>query len=264
MNGIAAYLDDGTIDTTHVFGATQSQYTPQIIDSGIINDTLNWIKIQGTFISNGSEKLITIGNFSNNAHIHLLPLIDTTGLSPYIFVFYLVDDVSVIDCDNVPFAGNDTLIHPGDSAWLGPHEQLLPYTWYALGSAVPIDSGGGFWVHPTVTTTYVLQQDLCGQTKFDTIKVRVWPDTVNEVNQLIGQSSNTAIWPNPGSGVVNIKGARGCDVIFYDLAGREVWRKKAENDTEQLDISTLDNGSYIVEIMEPTTGYRVIKRITKQ
>ena len=264
INHIGAYFDDGTIDTTHYPGRPQSQYIPQVMDTGVINDTLNWIKVQGTFTAVGTEKFITIGNFFDKAHTHAIPLVDTTGCSGLCLGLYLIDDVSVIDCDNIPFAGHDTLIHPGDSAWLGPYEQLLPYTWYVLGSATPIDSVGGFWVHPTVTTTYVLRQDLCGQAKFDTVKVRVWPDTVNEVNQLIGQLVNTAIWPNPTSGVLIVEHAAHTMVSVFDVVGREVFRASVESEKEVLDISPLDRGVYVVRITDAATGVQVVREVMRE
>ena len=266
INHICAYLDDGTIDTTSTPGKIQNQYSPQIVDTEIINDTLNWVKIQGNLVANGSEKLITIGDFFDLNHTHFIAVHDTTlrVLEGGFWAYYLIDDVSVIDCDNIPFAGNDTLIHPGDSAWLGPHEQLLPYTWYVLGSSTPIDSGGGFWVHPTVTTTYVLRQDLCGQAKFDTVKVRVWPDTVNLTPALSKGKGGVVTYPNPSSGVLIVEHAAHTMVSVFDVVGREVFRASIRTDKETLDISPLDRGVYVVRITDAATGVQVVREVVKE
>ena len=103
---IGAYLDDGTIDTTHNPEWTQSQYTPQIVDTSVINDTTNWTKIQGVLTGDGHQRLITIGNFYDLAHTNVRVLVDTNGSYAFggAYAWYLVDDVSVIDCSNVPFA----------------------------------------------------------------------------------------------------------------------------------------------------------------
>jgi OmpA-OmpF porin, OOP family len=46
------------------FSAPLNYYEPQIISQTFIKDTVNWVKISGTFISKGNENYITIGCFS--------------------------------------------------------------------------------------------------------------------------------------------------------------------------------------------------------
>ena len=168
INNIGAYLDDGSINIGNYYcGSPQTAYVPQVMETDIITDTLYWTKVQGSFIANGTERFITIGNFKDNEHTDTLNM--HYGTSE--FSLYLIDDVSVIESDNVPFAGNDTSIVAGDSVFLGPHEIALPYTWYVEGNPVAIDSGGGVWVHPAGTTTYVLEQNLCGELRYDTVVV---------------------------------------------------------------------------------------------
>jgi hypothetical protein len=61
---ISAYLDNGAIDATKFCGLPQTQVTPQVTNSGgPITDTAGWTKIEGSFIANGNEQFITIGNF---------------------------------------------------------------------------------------------------------------------------------------------------------------------------------------------------------
>jgi hypothetical protein len=260
VNGIGAYLDDGTIDTTHNPGHVQNQYTPQIEDTSIIN-TSNWVKIENTFTASGTEKLITIGQFRYNYRTNF---VTTTGGTATSWAWYLIDDVSVIDCSNVPHAGNDTVIHLTDSAFLGSHETLLPYTWYKLGSTTPIDSGGGIWVKPTVTTSYVLVQKLCGVTKYDTVKVRVWPDTVNAVGNVLFVANNLQLYPNPITGVLTIEHARNCDIAFYDVTGRAVLQSAIITDKATLDITTLAKGLYMVQVVDRSTGERIVRQVLKE
>src|SRR6202012_3141344 len=58
INHICAYLDDGLIDTTKPPGAPQTQFLPQIDESALIDDTLNWHKVEGNFVANGTERFI--------------------------------------------------------------------------------------------------------------------------------------------------------------------------------------------------------------
>ncbi len=63
INHIGAYLDDGSIDggqDSVGCAAPQTEYVPQVFETSIINDTLNWVKVQGSFVANGTEKFITI------------------------------------------------------------------------------------------------------------------------------------------------------------------------------------------------------------
>ena len=270
INHIGAYLDDGTIDTTHSPGRPQTQYTPQVLDSSVIYDTLlKWVRISGTFVSNGTERIITIGNFSDRAHTSFVAVQDTTGSfgSGGFIEPYLVDDVSVIDCSNVPFAGNDTMIHPGDSAFLGPHEGLLPYIWYKLGSSTAIDSGGGIWVKPTVTTTYVLEQNLCGINKFDTVVVHVWPDTVATTSTpgpFSTSGEEVTVYPNPATGRVNVAGAAGCNLSIYDVVGRLVFSAASLAPVQVLDIAELRGGVYFVRVVDNEHGgVRVVRLVVE-
>ncbi len=172
INHIDAYLDDGTIDTSTNCGHTLLEFVPQIQDTGIINDTLNWVKIQGSFVANGTEKYITIGNFhdtSHTEHIAILPGAHTSN--------YLIDDVSVIASNATAYAGPDVAITVGCSAHIGADSSGdgMPCYWYVLGGTAPIDSGGSIIVRPTDTTTYVVAMDLCGTVTYDTVTVNVLP-----------------------------------------------------------------------------------------
>ena len=260
INKIGAYFDNGAIDTTHHPGWVQSQYTPQIIDTNIVNDTLNWVKITDTFTATGTEEFITIGNFSGLANT------DTLVLKPFsaaatVAAWYLIDDVSVIDCSNIPNAGRDTLITIGDSIFIGTHELLLPYTWYVAGNTTPIDSGGGFWAHPTTATTYVLEQNLCGIKKWDTVKVWVAPLSVGSQQWAVG---SLRVYPNPVTDEITIEHAANCEVAFYDVTGRKVASFVSMTNKEVLDISTLPSGVYLVQVTDESTGARAVKTMLKE
>jgi hypothetical protein len=92
-DGIGLYLSvDSAVDYTI---NTNLLFVPQISNpsGNIIYDTLNWVQISGTYIANGGEKYLTIGNFKDDANT----AIDST--SAHLFESYLfIDDVSVIDC----------------------------------------------------------------------------------------------------------------------------------------------------------------------
>jgi len=278
INHIGAYLDDGSIDKGQdSLGCAQPQtaYLPQIVEDSIIIDTLGWsfandssvydrtwVKIQGSFISNGTEKFITIGNFYDTAHTNTiaLPLFNPWDGGGGPLVWYLIDDVSLIESNNVPDAGNDTSMAKGDSVFLGPHEIALPYWWYKLGNPVPIDSGGGIWVKPDSTTTYVLEQNLCGVLSYDTVVVSVLPTNVGNV----GNVRNVVVYPNPAGNVVNVEGVQNGEVRIFDVVGQEVGMYNIVSNKQALDISNLRAGGYFLQITANDGSMKNVKIVKER
>jgi|GEM_PF-2112586 len=167
INHIGAYLDDGSMDTTADCGLPQTSHIPQIVEDTIIKDSLNWVKVQGSFIANGTERFITIGNFYDSAHTaHIV-------MNYGYYAYYLLDDVSVIASNATAYAGPDVSVGTGDTAYIGVTENGdgMPCYWYVMGNATAIDSGGRIAVTPDTTTTYVVAMDLCGTITYDTVTV---------------------------------------------------------------------------------------------
>jgi hypothetical protein len=196
LNHIGAYFDDGTIDTTNFPSYIQNMYTPQIVESGIIIDSLNWTKIQGSFVATGNERLITIGNFFDNYHTSAIPLVDTTGVAAAGAgdgAWYLIDDISVIGMEANAYAGPDAVITAAtDSVWVGDSTGYLPCLWHANG--ILIDSNtAGLKVHPTATTYYTMVLDVCVHITSDTAVV--WEYPVSE--QSVERRAEVRVWPYP-------------------------------------------------------------------
>lgn len=74
---------------------------PQIVNgSNPILDTLNWTKVEGYFVADGTEERLTIGYKSGgvtNDTLFLQDLYDDVGVS-----YYLVDNVSLIELEQIP------------------------------------------------------------------------------------------------------------------------------------------------------------------
>jgi gliding motility-associated-like protein len=175
---LSIYFDDGSIKTTGPGKIAPAN--PQIKSpKGIFyTDTLNWMKVQGSFIAKGTESYITIGNFSPPA-----------TLTPSLFypnascpcADYFLDDVSVIEADLPAYAGRDTVLCIGDSVFIGrPPEIGLECLWFNSGSQIA--NGGGLWVKPITTQTYTVNQDVCGIIKTAKIQVQVKPKYTGSPN----------------------------------------------------------------------------------
>ncbi len=108
-NDIGVYLSDSALKFDTVTESMVKDYlTPQIANNPITNpltDTLNWIKVTGTYIANGGEQYIIIGNFKNDAtsHIQYVGHRTINGCGAY----YFIDDVFVTT--DSALAGEDKL-----------------------------------------------------------------------------------------------------------------------------------------------------------
>jgi gliding motility-associated-like protein len=105
FNAIGLYLSK---DSIHQNDYKRLNYNAQIQSSmtETITDTVNWVKIGGEYIAGGGEKFITIGHFINDS----ITIKDTVNsYDPGCWcAYYLVDDVSIVDC-------TDTIVPPDDS-----------------------------------------------------------------------------------------------------------------------------------------------------
>ncbi len=280
INHIGAYFDDGSIDTTTSYHlqSVNDQYIPQIVDTGIISDTINfpniywtwagkWTKIQGTFTANGTERLMTIANFFDVDHTHAINIYDTTGSTIDSITgtaMYLIDDISVIKTDATINAGPDKVIPTGsaDSVVIGDTlDSYLPTYWYVNG--VKIDSNTAWIkVHPDTTTTYVVALEKCGsEYTYDTVKV-----IVGNVSLISTQKSfeNIFVYPNPASSEIAVENAKGLFFLIRDMLGKEVYKTTISSDKEIVNIEELCNGIYVGEITDPMTGSKKIIKILKQ
>lgn len=68
-------------------------YSPQIENpaSDVLSDTLGWTIVSGTYVANGGERYVTIGNFKSDANSNAV--YDSDGI--YNEAYYLIDDISV-------------------------------------------------------------------------------------------------------------------------------------------------------------------------
>ncbi len=217
-NHIGAYLDNGMIDTTVLPGLPQTEYTPylQALDTSIIIDTLNWTKIEGSFIANGTEKFITIGNFYSDSNTDIV----STGFSTYPNALYLVDDISVIESDTKAFAwGTDTL-YKGylDSFLLGRNETIPGIKWYRDGVLIDTLNGGIWCKDDTVGSyhMYIVSQTLCGITTYDTVVVSVELVSVRNIKNM----KDIIVYPNPVQNELVIENAANDLIRIYDVMGR--------------------------------------------
>lgn len=242
IDELSAYFDNGSIQS--VAPMKEAIANPQIKSPpGVfMMDTLNWMKVQGTFVANGTESHLTIGNFRTFASTNYTILTNPGGSCEY-----YIDDVSVIELNLPAYAGPDKTIMLGDSTFIGrPPEIGLDCTWY--NGTVNIGSGAGIWVKPAVTTTYVVQQDICGLIKTDTVNVIVNYVGINE-NSV--DSKFVKLYPNPTNGEFTLESGYANielkEVEIIDVTGRTVFKKELNSRKTNLQ-PNLNNGIYFITL----------------
>ena len=212
VDGFGAYFGDITLDTITLCEKPITYLTPQVQNptNNILSDTLNWALLTGTFVANGTEKYMLLGNFKSDAATNSV-MINPANL-PIIATDILYDDVSVIDIDLPAYAGPDVWGAPTTTIYLGRERDVgidEACMWYKLpNTTTAIDTAAGITATIGVTTdTYVVRQEICGNVKWDTV-------TVNISGVGFGNSSNVSssavencirLYPNPVNTILNIQ-----------------------------------------------------------
>ena len=253
---LGAYFDDGSVSAPPPYGMAVA--SPQVYNTTQpLNDTVNWMKIEGSFVATGNETYITLGNFFTDSNSDIGIFVSATVWVSY----YYIDDVSVIDASLSPFAGNDTIIQPGDSVFIGRQTEVglnEDCIWFVNG--LPIDTIAGMWVKPDSTTTYILEQTICGNVSWDTVTVIV--STVG-IESFTKDGKGITLYPNPATNTLNIESStKFSQLIVSDVLGNVVIRQQVYNHAVSVDINGLGKGLYFVKMVGD--GGFVVKRFLKE
>lgn len=260
------------MDTITKGGVPLTYLSPQIQNpsQNYISDTLGWVAVSGTFVANGTEKHLVLGNFKSDANTGTL-LINPT-FTPAVITEVCIDDVSCIPLDLSAFAGHDTTCIPGTSVYLGRARDVgidEACRWYQLPITITpttpaLDTAAGIWVSPTQTSTYVVRQEICGNVKWDTVVV--YKDAVG-FGELRMHSEALRIFPVPAQDYLqlsveneeNIKEFK--SLYLYDHLGKFIRKEDLLFKNKQAGIQTADlpEGLYFLEI-KSTTGQSLHKR----
>lgn len=84
---------------------------PQVVNTSLITDRENWVKVSGCIIADGGESYITIGNFQNDTECQIIEV--PGSFEALREAYYYVDDVAVVHLK--ADLGPDQTICAGDS-----------------------------------------------------------------------------------------------------------------------------------------------------
>jgi hypothetical protein len=247
VNSIGAFVGDSAIHRNDFYSF--SYYEPQVCNpkTRMLADKENWSKIEGKFIANGGERYITIGNFDLDNELDTLATNNNLN-STYAFAYYYIDNVSLTlfsDSNTNIIAGNDTMVAPGDSIFIGQEVKGLNCTWRTLDGTFIADSISGIYVQPAETTTYVVEQNLCGTITYDTITVYAHPVGLKESLAEALEASEIVIYPNPNNGNFEIKNPNKEKLIFElkNALGQVVYTEKIEHEKHLINLNLAKGGA---------------------
>lgn len=258
VSNFGFYFGNEITDTIKLANAPITYLNPQVKNpsSNIISDTLNWTPITGTFVADGTEKYMIIGNFDSNAAT-TYSLVDTT-FGNGVWAEYFIDAISCIEVNLPAYAGPDKSITPGDSVYIGRESDFAidpGCIWYKLpNKTTAIDTTSGIWVKPTSTSTYVVKQVLeCSPEKWDTVVV--FMDLVG-LDKLKIISEELKVFPVPANNEVQLN-IQNVELIkefhrltIYNSLGIVIREEEIrfENGVLKINTSNLPSGVYFLEL----------------
>jgi len=265
-NNIGIYFSTNAVNNSG--SALLLNYPAQIkkFNNPIIKDTLNWVLVSGIYTANGGEQYITIGNFDTDQTT------DTITYNSFALnksePYYYIDDVSVIPVDslNMPaYAGHDTSIILGDSVFIGQEITNLNCNWYANGNLIASDISG-LYVKPTESTTYIVEQNLCGTITYDTVLIKVNHAGIVENYAM---ANLFRVYPNPSNGLIYIvpQGVN-CDnvqVSISNLTGKTVYNSSLTVKDGVCNFNLkIEPGIYFIKITVCSSEEKIIKKLIIQ
>jgi hypothetical protein len=247
-NNIGLHFSDTLLHTNNEYVIpliSQVKY----FNNEIISDTSTWTKVSGIYEAEGGEKFMTVGNFNFDSETNFICFFPFWPAAGCAHVWF--DNFSVTPLDSIPGglqvnAGQDYSICPGDTAFIGEKISNLPANWYLLDGTIVDTNTAGVYVHPSVTTTYVVTMTINGVYSTDTVTVTVGCAGIDEQT-----NRSFAIGPNPNDGTFVVTGAlsEGEQIILTTLDGKRVYSQVLPSNSEQEHVCTkLSPGTYFLEV----------------
>ncbi len=152
-----------------------------------IADTINWIKLEQSFVADSAYQYLSIGKFTpRSASIYNIfsnyPDINTDPTFEITTSYYFLEDVSLYEITDISISTVQTQIYPKQSVWLNTNNKTDALEWFANDTLTSIGKTDSILVQPQQTTTYYIKSLQCRYTSWDTITIEVLPEPLIPVN----------------------------------------------------------------------------------
>jgi hypothetical protein len=220
--------------------------------NGVINDTLNWTKIEGSFLAQGNERFMQIGCFLDSANIQFVTVPGDPNVVPPFgspsIAYYYFDDAYLYELNKLPTAQNHAYNCAAQTVTLRA-DTGFNFRWYYLPDTINVlSTADTFVVNATQTQNVLLRATLCSTEFTDTVFVPKLDCTGLENNAL---AQGASLFPNPASSLVtfSLQGVPPPGTLLHltDLNGRELRSYAVTGKTTEMDVSGLANGVYFVK-----------------
>jgi len=219
---------------------------------GIISDTSNWIKIEGSFVAEGGEKYFYMGCLSkqinevNTQWFTYNNIWPAPGFDPH-FSYYFIDDVSLYELNKLPQAQNHAYNCAANTVTLKA-DTGFNFRWYYLPDTVNVlSTADTFVVDASTAKNVLLRATLCSTEFTDTVAVPKLNCTGIENNAL---AQGAALFPNPANSMATftLQGTPppGTTLHLTDLNGRELRSYAVLGKTTEMHLQGLSAGVYVL------------------
>ncbi len=158
VNRIGMHISIGSISG---IGNWLLPFVPQINPSGmLLSDTASWTLISGTYIANGGEDHITVGNFYDDLNTYIGIL--NQDIIPQPIAYYYIDDISVthntgVGIEEMP---DNFIIYPNPTTGIVFLSEIIEYKIYnLLGDDVLIGNDNTIDISSLKKGIYFIESD---------------------------------------------------------------------------------------------------------
>jgi len=227
------------------------EYNAQVKNQtgNVITEKTNWVEIKGTFIANGNEKYLTIGNLAtyNTTNVQYL------GSFLSDVAYYYIDAVSLTECRPPVFTTDTLVINQSSSIIIGDTAQdVADYYWTPV-SDLSCPTCWQTTANPQQTTTYTLTKITpCDTTEASVTIVVQDPNTIIPLN--MEENSYFELHPTASNGsfILNWYSKKTSRLQVHDITGKLIYKQElvtANQQTQELiNLTHLTQGIYVVSI----------------
>lgn len=151
----------------------------EVTTGSVLTDTIGWMKVQGTYLANGTENFLTLGNFRDTTNTYKQLQKPILGGSNNNAAYYYIDDVSVIEINpakaysvkSLTVCANTTFTLGADST-----EEAI-YQWQPT-TGLSCTNCPNPIITASVNTKYVLTKQQCSATTKDSVYIQIYTPTI--------------------------------------------------------------------------------------